>query len=264
MRYAIVLAASLIIILALSPDILGGERDNDADARPVDALIVLEDVLPEGGVGELTAIRIAEPRKLAALEAFFPGYRKHPSRDLAGGWEAGYRVYFNFPGGETIRITVSANDHARSWTTGHGDFETRGDFEVFVRDLRSGIPPSPREDASRQESLQDDARQMASAYKTWQGNPADEGARREAAALARTLAPHQGPGYPLAWEVLVRTGTLKDGMSLDEARALLGRPTTRTDQYVEWYFNPLNRHVAPFLRAKITDEGLVGWRRGNR
>ena len=134
MRHLAIAAAALSTILAISMLLYGGEPPA-AHARPTDALVVREGVLPRGGVGEVSAIRVADPEKLAALEAFFPGYRKRPSSELAGAWMAGHRVYFNFPGGETIRVTVSENDKGRSWTVGRGDFATAGKFVGFAEGL---------------------------------------------------------------------------------------------------------------------------------
>src|SRR5262249_56396323 len=55
---------------------------------------------------------------------------------------------------------------------------------------------------------------------------------------------------------LLKTPALKDGMSLSAAMKLLGPPTTLTDKYVEWYSNPRGQHVAPYVTAKVTKEGL--------
>jgi hypothetical protein len=63
---------------------------------------------------------------------------------------------------------------------------------------------------------------------------------------------------------LLKTRTLKDGMSLSAAMKLLGPPTAMSDKHVEWYFNPRGLHVAPFVSAKMTKEGLTEWKRGNR
>lgn len=57
---------------------------------------------------------------------------------------------------------------------------------------------------------------------------------------------------------------LKDGMSLSAPMKLLGPPTTLTNKYVEWYSNPRGRHVAPFVTARVTKEGLKEWKFGNR
>jgi hypothetical protein len=59
-----------------------------------------------------------------------------PKSNMAAGWKAGYEVYFDFPRGKTIRVTTSANDKGRTWTVGQGDFDTKGDFNGFVKKLR--------------------------------------------------------------------------------------------------------------------------------
>ena len=94
--------------------------------------------------------------------------------------------------------------------------------------------------------------------------PHDRGVQLDAAVLASQLAP-KSPGNRLVWRVLLATGTLRDGVSLAEAERLLGPPTTRSDKQVEWYFNPESAlHVAPYLRARITDAGLTEWKEGRR
>jgi WD40 repeat protein len=117
--------------------------------------------------------------------------------------------------------------------------------------------------------------------KRLQENPEDRTIRLEAAVIAAQLARHV-PGNMIVWRVLLTTKTLKDGMTLADAEKLLGPPTSSSDTHVEWYYNqpglhpdPLNsrlkrsfmagaRHVAPFLRAKVTDEGLYEWQLGRR
>lgn len=134
MRHMLIAAAALITFLAAAVRLHGGEKPA-IDLKPTDALVVREGVLPRGAVGKVSAVRVADPEKLAALEAFFPGYRNRPSSEMAGAWLAGHRVYFNFPGGETIRVTVSENDQGRSWTVGRGDFATVGKFVGFAEGL---------------------------------------------------------------------------------------------------------------------------------
>jgi hypothetical protein len=51
---------------------------------------------------------------------------------------------------------------------------------------------------------------------------------------------------------------------LPDAEKLLGPPTEKSDRQVGWYFNPLNRHVAPYLCAEVTKEGLAEWKLSNR
>lgn len=104
-------------------------------SQPFMATIVVEGILDRHGVGELKAIRISDRKKLSALEAFFPNYRQRPTNNAGAGWIAGYHVYFDFAGGETINVTVSQNENAGSWSIGRGDFETKGDFNGFVAGL---------------------------------------------------------------------------------------------------------------------------------
>jgi hypothetical protein len=134
MRYLAIALAALATVTPVSGNLSEGERAV-ADARATDALIVREAALTREGVGKLSAIRVADPEKLSALEAFFPGYSKRPSSHLAGGWKAGYQVYFNFPRGETVRVTVSENQNGHLWSAGQGDFATRGNFVGFVEGL---------------------------------------------------------------------------------------------------------------------------------
>ncbi len=105
------------------------------DSQPLMATIVVQGILNRDGVGEFKAIQIRDGKKVSALEAFFPNYRQRPTNNTGAGWMAGYQVYFDFPGGETINVTVSQNETAGSWSAGRGDFETNGDFNAFVADL---------------------------------------------------------------------------------------------------------------------------------
>ena len=112
------------------------------------AVVVVNGTFSRQGVGAFEAFRVIDPDRLAALEAFFPGYRDRPANDLAGGWEAGYEVYFDLPDRRTVHVTVSENENAAYWTVGRGDLETKGDFVAFVQGLRdagaAGLPPKER------------------------------------------------------------------------------------------------------------------------
>ena len=103
----------------------------------ISALIVIEGTISRQGVGEMKAIRVVDLKKLSSLESFFPNYRKRPSSNEAAPWEAEYRVYFNFPDGKSIRLTVSHSGNPRFWDVGRGDFELKGDFNKFVASLQS-------------------------------------------------------------------------------------------------------------------------------
>ena len=111
--------------------------------------------------------------------------------------------------------------------------------------------------------LDTDLRLLAYLDKALGERPNDPGVRLDAAALATRLAPDLR-GNPLVWQVLLKTGTLKDGMALRDAEKLLGPPTEKSAERVGWYFNPRNRHVAPYLHARVTKEGLAGWELNSR
>jgi hypothetical protein len=128
------ISVSLAMILAFCLNV-SGCNEEQADVGSISALIVRESVWPASGVGTTSAIRIVAPDKLSALEAFFPNYRLRPSSGRASAWIAGYQVYFDFPGGETIHVTVSENEKGHFWSVGHGDFDTNGDFFQFVEEL---------------------------------------------------------------------------------------------------------------------------------
>jgi hypothetical protein len=116
--------------------------------------------------------------------------------------------------------------------------------------------PGGKSDEAR---LATDLRLLAYLDRALGERPNDPGVRLDAAALATRLAPDL-PGNPLVWRVLLKTGTLKDGMSLRDAEKLLGPPTEKSDELVGWYFNPRNRHVAPYLHARVTKDGLAEWK----
>ena len=87
-------------------------------------------------------------------------------------------------------------------------------------------------------------------------NP-DPAIREEAAVLAKRLA--RTMPDRVRWQTLLTTGALRDGLTRAEAESLLGPPTEDRAEHIGWYHNPENRHVAPYLHAKVTDAGLVGW-----
>ena len=72
--------------------------------------------------------------------------------------------------------------------------------------------------------------------------------------LVRPKAPS-----PLAWNILIEHGVLKDGMSMKEARGILGPPTYQEEVHVGWYFNFDGRHVFPGLTAALEDGVLKNW-----
>ena len=111
----------------------GAERPKPSD-QAFGALIVSEGAIPRSGVGELKALQVVDQKKLAELASFFLRYRDRPSSDRYGACEAAYRIYFDHPGGECIRVTVSHS--GESWSVGRGDLQTAGDFQSFVQSLR--------------------------------------------------------------------------------------------------------------------------------
>lgn len=133
MRRFVIPTAVLIVATLAAIFLVVRAGDKPAkNARLINALIMRENTVPKTGVVKVEAIRIIDPRKLEHLESFFPNYRQRPTSYTAGGWMAGYRVYFDFEGGESVRVTVSENENAAYWSTGHGDFDTKGDFNAFV------------------------------------------------------------------------------------------------------------------------------------
>ena len=84
--------------------------------------------------GTLTAThRLTDEKQVAALEEFFPGYRKRPASDTAAGWKFAYLVYFDFPEGYSIRLMLPAD--AKVWSVGRGDVEVKGDLQKFIGGL---------------------------------------------------------------------------------------------------------------------------------
>lgn len=129
------LFALCVLTAAVAVGTLAEEKPPKEQA-PGSVLIVPEGTHSREGIGQFTAISVVDRKTIEKLEAFFPKYRTYPSADLAGGWEAGHRVYFNFGKGRSIRVTVSENGGGDTWTVGDGDFATRGDFPKFVKELQ--------------------------------------------------------------------------------------------------------------------------------
>jgi hypothetical protein len=135
-----IIAVAVLLVTVLAVWIVAGERTTK-DESPHSAVIVLAGTHNLEGVGKFTAISISDRQKIEKLEGFFPNYRKFPSSDIAAGWKAGSHVYFNFANGRTVRVTVSKNDDGKTWSIGHGDFQTRGDFEGYLKELQNLPPP---------------------------------------------------------------------------------------------------------------------------
>lgn len=119
--------------------------------------------------------------------------------------------------------------------------------------------PAARPDEARQAGL----RKLLELERALGEKPADAAVRKEAADLAAKLAPEL-PGNRLVWGMLIKAGVLRDGMTLTDAEKLLGPPTEKSGTVVGWYFNPTNRHVAPYLHARATQDGLGGWTLNSR
>ena len=144
MRSLVLIAATVVFLLAALGVPRSSGETTEKDRQLVGALIVIEGLVAADGVGEMKAFCITGREKLSALENFFPDYRKRPSSRRAAGWKAGYRVYFDLSDGETVRIAVSENENAAYWSCGKGDFETNGDFKVFVAGLQASDPDKPQ------------------------------------------------------------------------------------------------------------------------
>jgi hypothetical protein len=131
MRYAIL--GSLAAVAALGVAVLWAvAADKPAPGTPpVAALVVVYD---QGKVVKVH--RLTEEKQVAALAAHFPGFEKRPSSNTAGGWMRGYDVYFDYPDGVSVRLTVaSSTNRPTHWSVGRGDFEAKGDFHKFVAGL---------------------------------------------------------------------------------------------------------------------------------
>jgi hypothetical protein len=124
---------------------------------------------------------------------------------------------------------------------------------------RVASAPAAKPDEAQQAGL----RKLVELERALGEKPDDPAVRKEAGDLAAKLAPDL-PGNRLVWNVLLKAGVLKDGMTLNDAEKLLGPPTDKSGKVVGWYFNPTNRHVAPYLHAQPTEEGLMGWKLTSR
>jgi hypothetical protein len=125
-----------------------------------------------------------------------------------------------------------------------------------------GRPVAPAAKADARE-VQAGLRHLLELQKALAERPDDAAVRKEAADLAAKLAPDT-PGNRFVWGLLLKVGVLKDGMLLKDAEKMLGPPTDRSNTMVGWYFNPTGRHVAPYLLARVTEDGLIDWKLGSR
>ena len=80
------------------------------------------------------------------------------------------------------------------------------------------------------------------------------------------MAEAEGPGALVRiWSALMRTGVLHEGMTLERAVDVLGKPTDLIHGRVSWYHNPGHRvHVYPDLSARDIDGILTDFRIGKR
>ena len=131
--------------------------------------------------------------------------------------------------------------------------------EVQLKKLE-GVAKAPR---PSREQLDADLRKLLPLAEILNEKPDDPTARQDAAAVAIRIAPHM-QGNRIVWAVLIKTRTLKDGMSLAEAEELLGPPARKSDKSVGWYHNPQSAHVAPYLRANVWKDGLAEWTLNNQ
>lgn len=106
--------------------------DRSAPAIPPTAALVI--VYDQGKVAKVH--RLTEAKQVAALAAHFPEYEERPAIDTAAHWKRGYEVYFDYPDGVSVRLTVSSpKNRPTHWSAGRGDFEAEGDFHKFVANL---------------------------------------------------------------------------------------------------------------------------------
>jgi hypothetical protein len=138
-----IIATAAALLTVFSIWIVAGEKAA-LDEAPHRALIVVEGVHGTEGVGQFAAISVVDRPTIGKLESFFPNYRKLPSSDIAAGWKTGATVYFDFGNARTVRVTVAKNDDGKTWSVGNGDFNTRGDFNGFLKQLRSLPAPDAK------------------------------------------------------------------------------------------------------------------------
>jgi hypothetical protein len=126
-RVRLALAAATLIVVAG----VACEGKPAPGGKPKAALVLVYD---KGKVARVH--RLTGDAQVAALGAFFPGYERRPASDTAAGWKRGYEVYFDFPDGYSVRLSVSSpQNRPTHWSAGRGDFEVQGDFHKFVAEL---------------------------------------------------------------------------------------------------------------------------------
>jgi hypothetical protein len=140
-KWLVLIGAALLAGLLTWQSVRNKKSPTESPHR---AVVLVEDTHDELGIARLESISIVNRDTIQTLESFFPNYRSLPGSDIAGGWKAGIHVYFDFPLGRTIRVTVAKNDDGKTWSVGHGDFRTQGDFEKFVNDLKTARKPQTK------------------------------------------------------------------------------------------------------------------------
>jgi hypothetical protein len=129
---------SLTSLFVVATTACGCIREQPAPNLKLISAIILHEVVSKDLDAKWDVIRVDDPTKLVKLESFFPNYRQRPTSDKAGAWMVGYEVYFNFPQGQCVHVSVSSDGNgADNWTVGSGDFEVHGDFKAFVNSLSS-------------------------------------------------------------------------------------------------------------------------------
>ena len=99
--------------------------------------------------------------------------------------------------------------------------------------------------------------------KELKAKPNDPKLIKEATFLGRRLA-QSSPFPSRGWETLLEIGALKDGLTIEDAEGLLGPATSENEGWVDWYYNPMGRHVAPSLSATVGKSGLTQWKLDRR
>ena len=71
--------------------------------------------------------------------------------------------------------------------------------------------------------------------------------------------------FQASWDILFSLGVLHDGMAWSDAKKILGEPTTRDGDHVEWFRDTGSRKAPSKVVGEITvKEGLVSikfWKR---
>ncbi len=119
--------------------LLVGTKKN-ATESPLGVLIVKQAMHSKQGIAKPRFSALSIPKRLGSWKVCSPLIASPLTVQWPAGWKAGYWVYFNFPKGRTVRVTVSGNDNGQTWSTGDGDFATEGDFQKLVEQLKSQAP----------------------------------------------------------------------------------------------------------------------------